>query len=58
MVRLHRDRVRVRLSGVPFDYSLHPYTFQLVDYFTRGSEYAPHTEGVDHVPEAVEIQGI
>ena len=58
MVRLHRDRVRARLSGVPFDYPLHPYTFQLDDYFTRGSKHAPRIEGVDRVLEAVEIQGI
>ena len=34
---LHRDMVRARLSGVLFDYPLHPYTFQLADYFTRRS---------------------
>ena len=28
MARLCKDRVRARLSGVPFDYPLHPYTFQ------------------------------
>ena len=27
MARLRRDRVRARLSGVPFDYPLRPYTF-------------------------------
>ena len=58
MVMLHRDRVRARLSRVPFDYPLRPYTFQLANYFTRGSEHAPHTEGVDHVSGMVEIQGI
>ena len=58
MARLHRERVRARMSGVPFDYPLRPYTFQLVDYFTRGSEYAPRTEGVDHVSKMGEIQGI
>ena len=58
MARLRRERVRARMSGVPFDYPLRPYTFQLVDYFTRGSEYAPHTEGVDHVSKMAEIQGI
>ena len=58
MAMLRRDRVRTRLSGVPFDYPLRPYTFQLADYFTRGSEHAPHTEGVDHVSKMVEIQGI
>ena len=58
MARLHRERVRARMSGIPFDYPLCPYTFQLVDYFTRGSEYAPRIEGVDHVSKMAEIQGI
>ena len=58
MARLRRERVRARMSGVPFDYPLRLYTFQLVDYFTRGSEYAPRTEGVDHVSKMAEIQGI
>ena len=43
MAMLCQDRVRARLSGVPFDYPLRPYTFQLADYFTRGSEHSPHT---------------
>ena len=46
------------MSGVPFDYPLRPYTFQLADYFTRGSEHAPHTEGVDHDSKMAEIRGI
>ena len=46
------------MSGVPFDYPLRPYTFQLADYFTRGSEHAPHTEGVDHVSKMDENRGI
>ena len=58
MAMLCRDRVRARLFGVPFDYPLHPYTFQLADYFTRGSGHAPHTEGVDHVSKMAEIRGI
>ena len=58
MAMLRRDRVRAHLSGVPFDYPLRPYTFQLADYFTRGSEHAPHTEGVDHVSKMAEIRGI
>ena len=58
MAMLRRDRVRARLSGVLFDYPLNLYTFQLADYFTRGSEHAPHTEGVDHVSKMAEIQGI
>ena len=58
MVMLRRDRVRARLFGVPFDYPLRLYTFQLADYFTKGSEQEPHTEGVDHVSKMAEIQGI
>ena len=50
--------MKARLFGVSFDYPFHPYTFQLLNYFTRGSKHAPRTEGVDHVPEVVEIQGI
>ena len=50
--------MRAHLSEVPFDYPLRPYTFQLADYFTRGLEHAPHTEGVDHVSGMVEIRGI
>ena len=46
------------MSGIPFDYPLRPYTFQLVDYFTKGSEYAPRIEGVDYVSKMAEIQGI
>ena len=58
MAMLHRDRVRARLSEVPFDYPLRPYTFQLPDYFTRGSEHAPHIKGVDHVSKMAKIRGI
>ena len=58
MARLQRERGRARMSGIPFDYRLSPYTFQLVDYFTRGSEYAPRSEGVDHVSKMAEIQRI
>ena len=58
MARLRRDRVRARLSEVPFDYPLHPYTLQLTDYFVRGSEHAPRAEEADHVSETVEVQGI
>ena len=58
MAWLRRDRVRAHLSEVPFDYPLRPYTLQLTDYFVRGSEHAPHTEGADHVFETVEVQGI
>ena len=58
MEQLRRERVRARMFGIPFDYPLRPYTFQLADYFTRGSEYAPRIEGVDHDSRMVEIQGI
>ncbi|RVW23414.1 hypothetical protein CK203_094586 [Vitis vinifera] len=52
------DRVRARMSGIPFDYPLRPYTFQLADYFIRGSEHTPCTEGTVRIPETVEIQDI
>ena len=58
MAWLHLDRVRARLFGVPFNYPLRLYTFWLDDYFTRGSKYAPHIKGVDHVSGMVEIRGI
>ncbi|RVW20126.1 hypothetical protein CK203_116673 [Vitis vinifera] len=58
MSQLRRDRVRARMSGIPFDYPLRPYTFQLADYFIRGSEHTPRTEGTVHIPETVEIQDI
>ncbi|RVW70807.1 Retrovirus-related Pol polyprotein from transposon 17.6 [Vitis vinifera] len=58
MSQLRRDRVRARMSGIPFDYPPRPYTFQLADYFIRGSEHTPHTEGTVHIPETVEIQDI
>ena len=58
MAMLSQDRVRDHLSGAPFNYPLRPYTFQLADYFSRGSEHAPHTKGVNHVLGMVEIRGI
>ncbi|RVW21452.1 hypothetical protein CK203_110476 [Vitis vinifera] len=58
MARLRRDRVRARMTGIPFDYPLRPYTFQLANYFIRGSEHTPHTEGTVRIPEIVEIQDI
>ena len=58
MARLRRERVRARMSGIPFDYPLRPYTFQLADYFIKESKYVPRTEGVDHVSKMAEIQGI
>ena len=58
MEMLRQDRVRARLSGVPFGYPLRPYTFHLANYFTKGSEHAPYTEGFDHVSKIAEIRGI
>ncbi|XP_034693811.1 uncharacterized protein LOC117920414 [Vitis riparia] len=55
MSQLRRDRVRARMSGIPFDYPLRPYTFQLADYFIRGLEHTLRTEGTVHIPETVEI---
>ena len=49
MARLRMDRVRARLSGISFDYPLHPYIFCLVDYFIRGSEHVPRMKGIDHI---------
>ena len=46
------------MTGIPFDYPLRPYTFQLADYFIRGSEHTPHTKGIVRIPEIVEIQDI
>ncbi|KAL6325697.1 hypothetical protein AAG906_023581 [Vitis piasezkii] len=39
-----KDRVRARLSGIPFDYLIRPYTFNLADYFVRGSKVQPRVE--------------
>ena len=50
--------MRALLSGVPFDYPLHSYNFQLANYFIRGSEHAPCTGGTDHALETNGIQGI
>ena len=58
MAWLRRDRVRARLSRVPFDYPLRPYTLQSTDYFVRRSEHAPRAEEADHVSKIVEVQGI
>ena len=55
MAQICRDKVRARLSGVPFDYPFRSYTFQLVDYFIRGLEYVPRIGGIDHALETDEI---
>ncbi|KAL6338310.1 hypothetical protein AAG906_018654 [Vitis piasezkii] len=38
MARLHKERVRARLTHTPFDYSVRSYTISLTDYFVRASE--------------------
>ncbi|RVW80840.1 Transposon Ty3-I Gag-Pol polyprotein [Vitis vinifera] len=45
MARLHRERVRARLTCTPFDYPVCPYRMCLVDYFIRGSELGDETSG-------------
>ena len=55
MARLRMERVRVCLSGIPFDYLLRLYTFCLANYFIRGSKRVPCMEGIDHISETVEI---
>ena len=42
MARLHRERVRARLTCTLFDYPVHPYRMSLEDYFVKGSEVHPH----------------
>ena len=41
------------MSSIPFDNPLHPYTFQLTNYFIKGSKNTPF-----HIPVAVWIQDI
>ncbi|RVW33676.1 Transposon Ty3-I Gag-Pol polyprotein [Vitis vinifera] len=38
MARLHKERVRARLTHTPFDYPVRSYTISLTDYFVRASE--------------------
>ena len=44
MAQLRKDKVRVRLSGIPFNYPIHPYTFSLLEYFVRGLKVQPRVE--------------
>ena len=46
------------MTCIPFYYPLRPYTFQLADYFIKGSEHTPRTEGTVRIPETVKIQDI
>ncbi|RVW84800.1 hypothetical protein CK203_048571 [Vitis vinifera] len=38
ITRLHKERVRARLTHTPFDYPVRSYTISLTDYFVRASE--------------------
>ena len=58
MARLRKNKVRTHLFGVPFDYPLYSYTFQLTDYFVKGSDHAPHMEGIISISEAFEVQDL
>ena len=58
MARLRQGRVRARLSRVPCDYPLRLYTFQLANYFIKGSEHAPRKGGTYYDLETDGIQGI
>ena len=58
MAQLCWDRVRAYLFGVPCNYPLLSYTFQLADHFTRGLDHAPCTGGTDHALKTDGIQGI
>nr|CAN77310.1 hypothetical protein VITISV_017493 [Vitis vinifera] len=61
MVRLHKERVRARLSHTPFDYPIRPYRMSLVDYFVRGSEIRPRVEEVHsvvHKDREIELQNL
>ncbi|KAL6314934.1 hypothetical protein AAG906_029153 [Vitis piasezkii] len=51
MMRLHKERVRAQLTHTPFDYTVHPYTLSLIDYFVRASE--PHTP-LDEIGDIVD----
>ena len=42
MARLHRERMKARLTCKPFDYPIRPYRMSLGDYFIRGLEIHPH----------------
>ena len=58
MTQLHRDRVGPCMFGIPSDYPLCLYTFQLTDYFIKCSENTPHLARNVHILVAVRIQDI
>ena len=46
MERLPKERVRARLTHIPFYYPVHPYTMSLTDYFVRASEPHALSDGI------------
>ena len=46
MARLHRERVRARLTHTPFDYPVRSYTMSLAYYFVRASEPPTQSYGI------------
>ncbi|KAL6318214.1 hypothetical protein AAG906_035720 [Vitis piasezkii] len=46
VARLRKDKVKAQLSGIPFDYPIRLYTFNLADYFVRGSKIRPRVEEI------------
>ncbi|RVW64890.1 hypothetical protein CK203_064809 [Vitis vinifera] len=46
MARLHKERVRARLTHTPFDYPIRPYTLSLTGYFMRASEPQAPSDGI------------
>ena len=42
MTFLHKEKLKVRLLHVPFDYPVHSYRISLVDYFVRALEIQMH----------------
>ncbi|RVW58995.1 hypothetical protein CK203_106029 [Vitis vinifera] len=39
VARLRKDKVKAQLSGIPFDYPIRLYTFNLADYFVRDQRF-------------------
>uniref|UniRef100_F6HTP0 Uncharacterized protein n=1 Tax=Vitis vinifera TaxID=29760 RepID=F6HTP0_VITVI len=42
----YKERVRARLTHMPFYYHVHPYTMSLADYFVRASEPHAPSDGI------------
>ena len=46
MARLHKERVRARLTHMPFHYTVRLYIRSLADYFVRASEPHAPSDGI------------